>query len=103
MIFLEFQYFRGCPSAQKMLDNVNAAIDGLEDNVNLELILVEDLETALKLLFRGSPTLLINGNDIEDYNAPLAPALTCRYYPNGLPSAELIRDKISIILNSKSF
>ncbi len=49
---------------------------------------------AAEVNFRGSPTLLINGTDLEGIPAPKKPALTCRYYSGGLPTVENIRTKI---------
>ncbi|MCR4418248.1 MAG: DUF2703 domain-containing protein [Ignavibacteria bacterium] len=91
---LQFQYFEGCPNHEKLHKNLLEAIKGLEDKIELEKILVEDDETAKKFKFRGSPTLLINGQDIEDLPEPEEPVLACRFYPNGIPSAEKIREKI---------
>ncbi|MDL1892116.1 alkylmercury lyase, partial [Sphingobacteriales bacterium CHB3] len=44
--------------------------------------------------FRGSPTLLINGEDVENMPAPERPSVACRYYLNGIPSPEAIRSRI---------
>jgi len=91
---LEFQYFEGCPNHKKMSDNLIRAIEGLENKIDVLNVLVEDEETAKRVGFRGSPTLLINGEDIEGVSVPENPALACRYYSPGVPSANSIRDKI---------
>lgn len=91
---LEFQYFEGCPNHKKMNDNLIEAIKGLEDKIELNKYLVADEETAKKFSFRGSPTLLINGKDIEGIPAPEEPALACRFYANGIPGADKIRQLI---------
>lgn len=93
-IKLEFQYFEGFPNHMKMSNNINEAIKGLEDKIEIINVLVEDEETAKKVSFRGSPTLLINGEDIEGIPAPEEPALACRFYANGIPEAENIRQII---------
>ena len=62
---LQFQYFEGCPNHEKLYKNLMEAISGLEDKIELEKILVEDDEPAKKVKFRGSPTLLINGEDLK--------------------------------------
>jgi hypothetical protein len=87
---LEFQYFEGCPNHKKMSDNLEKAIKGLENKIELGKVLVEDESTALKTGFRGSPTLLINGEDIEGVPAPVEPSLSCRFYVNGIPSSDEI-------------
>ena len=91
---LQFQYFEGCPNHEKLYKNLMEALSGLEDKIELEKILVEDDETAQKVKFRGSPTLLINGEDFENLPEPEDPVLACRFYPKGIPTAEMIRDRI---------
>ena len=91
---LQFQYFEGCPNHEKLYKNLMEAISGLEDKIELEKILVEDDEPAKKVKFRGSPTLLINGEDFENLPAPEEPTLACRFYPKGIPTTEVIRERI---------
>lgn len=91
---LQFQYFESCPNHEKLHKNLIEAVKGLEDKIELEEILIEDDETAKKVKFRGSPTLLINGEDLENLPAPENPVLACRFYPEGIPSPEIIREKI---------
>lgn len=93
-INLEFQYFEGCPNHLKMQENLFNAIKGLEDKIELKKVLVEDELTALQVKFRGSPTLLIEGEDLLGMPAPENPSLACRYYPGGLPSIDVIRKAI---------
>ena len=77
-----------------MNDNLNEAIKSLEDKIAIKKVLVEDAATAIKVSFRGSPTLLINGEDIEGIPAPIEPNLSCRFYSNGIPKADEIRKMI---------
>jgi hypothetical protein len=93
-IRLEFQYFEDCPNHKKMKESLLKALQGIEEKVELIDVLVEDEQTAARVNFRGSPTLLINGEDIEKMPAPTRPFLTCRFYRNGIPSAETIRNRI---------
>lgn len=93
-VILEYQYFEGCLNHKKMDENLQAAIIGLEGEIDLVKVFVEDEEIAQKIGFRGSPTLLINGEDIEGIQAPEFPSLSCRFYPEGIPSSEAIRKKI---------
>ncbi len=93
---LELQYFEDCPNHKKMRDNLYEAIIGLEHKIELTEILVDSEETARKVSFRGSPTVLINGEDIEGIPVPESPTLACRFYPEGIPSAKELRN---VILN----
>ena len=90
---IEIQYFRSCPNSKIFIERIKDAIKGMDSIVYLET-LVETNEKAAEVSFRGSPTLLINGQDFENTPAPKNPALTCRFYPGGLPSVETIRKKI---------
>lgn len=92
-MIIQVQYFRGCPNSNEMIHRVRKAIEGLE-NVDYEEVLIETSEFAEKLKFRGSPTLLINGEDFEGLPLPVQASLTCRFYPKGLPTIEEIRKKI---------
>ena len=93
-ILLELQYFRGCPNSPEMIRRVKEAIRGMGENVFYKEVLVETNKTAEELKFRGSPTLLINSKDFEGRDEPERIALSCRYYPNGLPTTEVIRKRI---------
>jgi len=96
---LEFQYFKGCPNHKKMSDNLEDAIKGSEDKIELTKVLVKDEETAKRVGFRGSPTLLIDGEDLEGIAAPRNASLSCRFYPKGIPSSLSIKNKIQEKLN----
>lgn len=96
---LEFQYFEGCPNHIVMQNNISEAIKGLKDKIDLFKILVEDEATAKQVGFRGSPTLLIDGEDINGMPAPDHPKLACRFYPNGIPSSNEIKKIILKKLN----
>jgi hypothetical protein len=91
---LEFQYFEDCPNHGAMRENLFQAVRGIEDKVEMREMSVEDAETARRVQFRGSPSLLINGEDLEGMPPPEEASLSCRFYPNGIPSMELIRQKI---------
>ncbi|MFC2129802.1 DUF2703 domain-containing protein [Bacteroidota bacterium] len=93
-IKIEIQHFHGCPNGPKMIDNVRTALKGLEDKTEYCEVLVEDGDTATNFGFRGSPTLLINGEDFEGLPKPENPGLTCRFYTSGVPSPEKIRKRI---------
>lgn len=91
---LEFHYFEGCPNHEKMFANLKEALKGLEDKIELNKVLVEDEVAAKRVNFRGSPTLLIDGEDVEGIPAPKEPSLACRFYVSGIPTADEIRNKI---------
>lgn len=102
-IKIEYQYFEGCPNHEKLHNNLLEAIKYLEGKVDIKYILVDNDETARSIGFRGSPTLLINGEDIEGMPPPSEPSLSCRFYKGGVPAKNDIKNKItSIILKSNT-
>ena len=93
-IKIEIQYFNGCPNSSEMIRKVKEAILGFEDIVEYNELLVETNELANRIKFRGSSTLLINGEDIEGREEPESASLNCRVYESGLPKTEEIRKKM---------
>ncbi len=91
---IRIQYFNGCPHSSEMIRRVRAAVAGIEDMIDYEEVLVETNESAEKMKFRGSPTLLINGEDYEGLAEPSEISLSCRYYHNGLPTVQEIKKRI---------
>lgn len=66
--------------------------------IDFKETLVENNEVAKEVKFRGSPTLLVNGNEFEGMPVPDKPAMTCRYYPNGLPTKKRIKERINALI-----
>ncbi|HLW76013.1 MAG TPA: DUF2703 domain-containing protein, partial [Bryobacteraceae bacterium] len=89
---IEVLYVEGCPNHQPVLDRLQNVLR--EDGVHVEVsqIQVKDADSAKALAFFGSPTIRINGQDIEpDCRGIVETGLACRRYAGGLPSAGLIR------------
>ena len=101
LIKVTVQHFQGCPNGPKMIENVKNAISGLQDKIDFSEQIIDTPDLAEKHNFRGSPTLLIEGEDIEDMPPPENPDLSCRFYPNGLPSTALIKDTILKFIERK--
>lgn len=97
-IKIDIQYFEECPNSSKLIKNVKKAITGHEDKIDYREVLVGDNETAEEVKFRGSPTVLINGKDLLNEPEPERPAMMCRYYQNGLPSEETIKNCLEKLL-----
>ncbi len=92
-IKVELLYFEGCPSYKRAWADL---LDVVVEN-NLQIIAkpinIESLEKAEGLVFAGSPTILINGQDLENYNGETV--MACRIYQendnNGWPSKDLLK------------
>ncbi|RPI75138.1 MAG: DUF2703 domain-containing protein [Ignavibacteriales bacterium] len=92
-IVLELQHFIGCPNAPVLIERVKEAIKEF-DSIYYKEVIVDSNEKANEVRFRGSPTLLINGEDFDNQPEPDEPALMCRYYPDGLPTVDNIKQRI---------
>jgi len=90
-IKIEIQHFRGCPNSPEMISRIKEAIKDNEENVEYIEVLVETNELAEEIKFRGSPTVLINGEDLEGRAEQEAASLNCRVYENGLPTVYEIK------------
>jgi len=94
---ITFLYFEDCPSHEAGLERLQQVM--AEENVRapIEIIKVETDEQAQHLRFFGSPTILIDGQDIDPAPGDAFPALTCRAYRledgriSPLPSPDMIR------------
>ncbi|MDJ0379214.1 thioredoxin family protein [Cryobacterium sp. PH31-L1] len=95
---ITLQYFDGCPNwkiAAERLDLIAAEHPGTVVTRRL----VENLEDAEAINFRGSPSILLRGADLfPDPGAPVG--MACRIYttPTGLagvPTLEQLRDAIT--------
>ena len=90
MITIELQHFHGCPNSKEMIKRVREAIAKSKVDVEFKEILVDTPEKAELQKFRGSQTVLVNGNDLEGLPEPESGSLACRYYENGIPSIQSI-------------
>lgn len=97
MLHVTFLYCEDCPSHEQALSRLRQAIaeEGVE--AGLEIVQVETEEQARQWGFIGSPTIRIEGQDIDPPPADAPFALACRAYRREdgritpLPPPELIR------------
>jgi hypothetical protein len=93
---VSFLYYEECPSHDLALERLREVMaeEGIPNAV--EIIEVETEEKAHELRFVGSPTIRIDGQDIDPPRDPRY-ALTCRIYRleddriSPLPSKDMIR------------
>lgn len=62
---VEILYFNGCPNHARARDLVLTAAAELGVEAQIELVEVEDADRAAELRFLGSPTVRVNGRDVE--------------------------------------
>jgi hypothetical protein len=93
---IELFFWRGCPSypeAQELLEEV-LATHGIEDPLELHEVTTQD--EAERLRFPGSPTIRVDGRDVDPAGADERPALNCRIYnlPDGRVSPVPTREQL---------
>jgi hypothetical protein len=62
---LEFLFSPGCGAMQATVAMINKTVGELDLPVEVSEIVVETVEKARKLKFLGSPSIRVNGHDIE--------------------------------------
>jgi hypothetical protein len=81
---VELLYFDGCPSFEALLPRVREVLADLDAEAELELRKVETETAAIGERFLGSPTLRVDGRDIEPGAAARSDyGLKCRLYRVG--------------------
>ena len=98
---IELLYWEGCPShpeAAELLQRVLAA-RGVEATIDRREVTTQ--REAETLRFPGSPTIRIDGRDVDPAGAASPPALNCRIYylPDGrvspVPSREQLEEALA--------
>ena len=93
---IEILYVPGRPNYQPTFDRLEAVLASQAVKTGIQGMPVTTEVEAKALLFPGSPTVRVNGEDVEP-NHTTVPSLACRLYENrsGIPSEELLRVAIS--------
>jgi hypothetical protein len=78
---IEILYFDGCPNHQGLADHIRSLLAASGIDLPIRLRRVESADQAQTELFLGSPSVRVNGIDVD----PTAPArntfgLSCRVY-----------------------
>jgi len=97
---IEILYIEGCPNRQSAVARVQEVLR--EENISAELLeaSVSQESTARELHFPASPTIRVNGLDVEpEVRTSREYGIRCRTYVVngrrvGLPSRELLRQAI---------
>ena len=95
---IEFLYFEGCPSHEKALERLQMVMAEEKIQAPITILKVETDEQAQTWQFTGSPTIRVNGNDIDPLPEGTPYNLTCRIYRweeegkiSPVPSSTMIR------------
>ena len=92
---VRFLYIKGCPNAEPSLNLLKEVLRENDLDVEIQIEEIESEEDAKRYHFLGSPTIQINGLDIERERRNDPPVLGCRVYRtergfSGVPPKELI-------------
>jgi hypothetical protein len=104
---VSFLYYEECPSHDLALGRLREVMDEEGIPGEVEVIKVETEDQARQLRFVGSPTIRVDGQDIDPPSDPRY-ALTCRAYRledgriSPLPSKDMIRRALSSPAKSRS-
>lgn len=98
---IEFLIWDGCPShpeARELLEDVLAE-RGLDVEVRVREVHTQ--AEAEELRFPGSPTIRVDGRDVDPQSASARPALNCRIYrkADGRPSPVPTREQLEAALS----
>jgi hypothetical protein len=95
---IEFLFWEDCPSHPGALSRLQEVMAEIGNESPIEHIEVLTDEEAQRLAFPGSPTIRVDGVDVDPAGAAqMGTALTCRVYHledgriSPLPSKEMIR------------
>lgn len=97
---IEVLYFDGCPNHEALLPHLRELLDRADVATEVELVNVPDDDAAQTERFLGSPTLRIDGRDVEPGAEGRTDfGLKCRLYRTddgfaGLPPDEWVLDAV---------
>ena len=101
---VEVLYIEGCPHHGPIVERISAVLLAEGVTADIEQIEIADIQTAESVGFLGSPSIRINGADVEGQATPTGNiGLSCRTYRQGsnlegLPPVEVIRRAVRAAL-----
>ena len=97
---VELLYWEGCPSYPEARELLEDVLRDRGVDVQIQVTHVATREEAARLRFPGSPTIRVDGRDVDPAGAQQPPALACRIYrlPDGrvspIPSREQLEEAL---------
>lgn len=96
---IEFLYFDGCPNHERAFELLQEVLKENAIQATIERIEIKDDEDAGRHKFIGSPTIRIDGIDVDTVSDDRPYAKTCRVYVvdgklSGLPTREMIENAL---------
>jgi hypothetical protein len=89
---IDVLYVPGCPNYEPAVEKLQAVLESQSLQAEIRSVPISSEDQAKALLFPGSPTIRINGDDVEPAETNM-PGLACRLYANstGIPSEEVLQ------------
>ena len=96
-MLIEILYFQGCPHYEPTLERVRDVVRAKGLDVDIHEVEVRNEAEAQSLRFVGSPTIRIDGVDIESSAEERTEfSLSCRIYgASGMPPGEMVAQALS--------
>ncbi len=93
---IEILYFPGCPNHEPTVNLAREVLGDLGLEAEIREVAVETSEDAEAQRFVGSPTVRVNGKDIQlEAENRTEFALSCRIYAtSGVPAKELLMEAL---------
>jgi hypothetical protein len=79
-MLIRFLFFDGCPNSQESLVNLRTALGRLSIRPVLEIVEIGNADQAATEHFLGSPSIMVDGLDLETGVAPVHSSFSCRLY-----------------------
>jgi hypothetical protein len=98
---IELLFWEGCPSHPEARELLERVLTERGLDVAIEVREVHTHEDAVAESFPGSPTIRVDGRDIDPAGAALPPSLSCRVYrladgrPSPVPSREQLEEALA--------
>ncbi|MFQ5453256.1 MAG: DUF2703 domain-containing protein [Candidatus Zixiibacteriota bacterium] len=81
---IEFLYFDGCPNHLQALNDLKKTLTEMAIDSDIKIIEINNNQDAVEKRFLGSPSIRINGKDIEiEENESTEYSMRCRRYRSG--------------------
>jgi hypothetical protein len=92
---IEVFYVPGCPNHHPATENLRRALHSAAIDARIQEIAITDDAMARQLKFPGSPTIRVDGRDVEP-SPHHSYGLACRLYSNGtgVPPFEALRQAV---------
>ncbi len=93
---IEILFFTGCPNFRPAVELAERVVADLGVDAHIQPVEVDSSDEAVRRRFLGSPSIHVNGQDIEPHAGGRTDfAVSCRLYGDcGIPSRDLLESAV---------